>query len=193
MIVVRADEGVDGDEPVAAGPVVDDHRLAPALAEPVGQQPGADIGAAAGAERDDELAPAASATLIRGAKALCAHRRERRDRAERDGEEAAHRQAHQFLPYVRRCRRSSPGVLAFQSGRHVLVLACKLHAGGERHGLGERGKILLQIFFRILLQRGGAEMALQHFAGRRRHRHRHVHLAGEFEAEIEILAQTAPA
>ena len=42
---------------------------------------------------------------------------------------------------------------------------------------------------RILLQSGGAEMALQHFAGRRRHRHRHVHFAGEFEAEIEVLAQ----
>ena len=43
--------------------------------------------------------------------------------------------------------------------------------------------------FGILLQRGGAEMALQHFAGRRRHRHRHVHFAGKLEAEIEVLAQ----
>ena len=55
VIVVRVDERGDGDEGVAAGPVFDDHRLAPALAEPVGQQAGADIGAAAGAERHDEL------------------------------------------------------------------------------------------------------------------------------------------
>ena len=48
MIVMRGDEGVDGDDAVAAGPVFDDHRLAPALAEPIGQQARADIGAAAG-------------------------------------------------------------------------------------------------------------------------------------------------
>ena len=55
VIVVRADERVDGDERVAAGPVVDDHRLAPALAEAIRQQAGADIGAAADAKRHDEL------------------------------------------------------------------------------------------------------------------------------------------
>ena len=31
MIVVGADEGVDGDKAVAAGPVVDNDRLSPAL------------------------------------------------------------------------------------------------------------------------------------------------------------------
>src|SRR5437660_6240415 len=35
-----------------------------------------------------------------------------------------------------------------QSRRDVLVLARELHAGEQRHGLGERGEILLQIFVR---------------------------------------------
>ena len=82
----------------------------------------------------------------------------------------------------RRRQLSSPG-------RHVLVLAFELHAGGERHGFGERGKILLQIFLRILLQHRGAEMALQHFARSRRHRQRHINLAAKLKTEIEVLAQ----
>ena len=41
MIVMCGDEGIDGDEPVAAGTVVDDDRLAPFPAQPVGKQPGA--------------------------------------------------------------------------------------------------------------------------------------------------------
>src|SRR5205807_9557814 len=67
--------------------------------------------------------------------------------------------------------------LTFEPGRHVLVFAFELHAGSERHGLGERGEILLQIFFRIRLERGRAEMALQHLARGRGHRHRPVALA----------------
>ena len=55
MIVLGADEGVDGDDAVAAGPVLDDDRLAPFLGQAVGQKPAADVGAAAGAERQDEL------------------------------------------------------------------------------------------------------------------------------------------
>src|SRR5437660_12885076 len=49
--------------------------------------------------------------------------------------------------------------LTFEPGRHVLVFAFEFHAGGERRGLGERGEILLQIFFRIGLERRRAEMA----------------------------------
>ena len=55
VIVVGADEGVDGDQAVAAGTVFHDHRLAPALAKTIRQQPRADIGAAARPERDDEF------------------------------------------------------------------------------------------------------------------------------------------
>ena len=55
VIVLGADEGVDRDDAVAAGPVLDHHRLAPFLGQAVGQQPAADVGAAAGAERQDEL------------------------------------------------------------------------------------------------------------------------------------------
>jgi len=43
-----------GDDAIAAGTVVDDHRLAPALAELVGQEARSDIGAAAGPESQDE-------------------------------------------------------------------------------------------------------------------------------------------
>ena len=63
VIVLGADEGVDGDDAVAAGPVLDDDRLAPFLGQPVGQKPPADVGAAAGAERQDELDRSASAKL----------------------------------------------------------------------------------------------------------------------------------
>jgi hypothetical protein len=55
VIVLGADEGVDGDDAVAAGAVLDHHRLAPFLGEPVRQQPAADIGAAARTERKDEF------------------------------------------------------------------------------------------------------------------------------------------
>ena len=52
---MRADEGIDGDDAVAAGPVFDHDRLSPALAEPIGEQPRADVGAAARTEREDEF------------------------------------------------------------------------------------------------------------------------------------------
>src|SRR5262245_52662804 len=47
-----------------------------------------------------------------------------------------------------------------QSRRHVLVLALELHAGGERHGFHQRGKILLQVFLRVGLERGRSEVGL---------------------------------
>jgi len=50
VIVMRADERIDGDNTLAARPVLDYHRLAPSLREPVGQQTRTDIGAAARAE-----------------------------------------------------------------------------------------------------------------------------------------------
>src|SRR5262245_20308859 len=78
---------------------------------------------------------------------------------------------------------------AFQSGRHVLVLALKRHAGGERHGLHQGGEVLLQIFVRILLQRRRAEMALQYLARGRRHRHRHIPFAAKTETKVHVLAQ----
>src|SRR5436853_1345531 len=93
---------------------------------------------------------------------------------------------------VRMCPIPAPAptaALTFEPGRHVLVFAFELHAGGERHGFGERGEILLQIFFRIGLERRRAEMALQHLARGRRHWHRHVPLAAKPKTEVEVLAQ----
>jgi len=55
MIVMRADEGIDCDNAVAAGAVLDHDRLTPSLAEPIREQPRADIGAAAGTESEDEF------------------------------------------------------------------------------------------------------------------------------------------
>src|SRR5437764_9893521 len=79
--------------------------------------------------------------------------------------------------------------LTLQSRGHVLVLARKLHARGERQRFQQRREILLQIGRGIRFERRGAEMALQLFACRGRHRHRHLELAAEREPEIEILAQ----
>src|SRR5215813_11932412 len=72
---------------------------------------------------------------------------------------------------------TAPMASSLQPRRHVLVLALKLHAGRERHRLHQCRKVLLQIFVRIAFERGGAEMALQHLARRRRHRHGHVPFA----------------
>ena len=55
MVVVRGDKGIDGDDAVAARAVFDNDRLFPALRQPVGEQARADIGAAAGAERQNEF------------------------------------------------------------------------------------------------------------------------------------------
>ena len=55
VIVMRGDERVDGDKGVTAGTVLDDDRLAPFAAEPVGEQASADIRTAAGAERQDQF------------------------------------------------------------------------------------------------------------------------------------------
>src|SRR5215475_8057396 len=76
-----------------------------------------------------------------------------------------------------------------QPGRYVLVLALELHAGGKRHGLGQGGKVLLQVFVRVLLQGGGAEVALDHLARGGGDRHDHVVLAPELQPKVEVLAQ----
>jgi hypothetical protein len=55
VIILRADKGGDRHDAVAAGPVLDHHRLPPFLGQPVREQPRADIGTAAGSERQDEL------------------------------------------------------------------------------------------------------------------------------------------
>src|SRR5207302_1692505 len=75
--------------------------------------------------------------------------------------------------------------LTLQSRGHVLVLARKLHARGERQRFQQGREILLQIGRGIRFERRGAEMALQLFACRGRHRHRHLELAAEREPEIE--------
>jgi hypothetical protein len=54
VIVVRRQHGLDGDDAVAARTVLDHDRLAPAFLQPLLDQPRADVGAGAGAERDDE-------------------------------------------------------------------------------------------------------------------------------------------
>src|SRR5437764_10118131 len=78
---------------------------------------------------------------------------------------------------------------ALQSGRDILALALKLHAGRERHGFHERREILLQIGIGIGFERRRPEMSLQYLARRRRHRHGDIPLATERQAEIDVLAQ----
>jgi hypothetical protein len=55
VIVIGRGEGLDRDQPVGARPVLDHHRFAPLRAQPFAEQPGGNIGPAAGAERQDEL------------------------------------------------------------------------------------------------------------------------------------------
>jgi hypothetical protein len=54
VVVVGAGECANGDETVAARTVFDHHRLAPARAQPIGEQPRRDIRCARWSERDDE-------------------------------------------------------------------------------------------------------------------------------------------
>ena len=55
VIVVGGQERLDRDDAVAAGLVLDHHRLAPLLRELLGEQPRADVGAGARPERHDEF------------------------------------------------------------------------------------------------------------------------------------------
>jgi hypothetical protein len=55
MIVVRADDGGDGDNRVAAGTVLDHNRLAPPFAQPIAEEAGTEIHPTPGAEGHDEL------------------------------------------------------------------------------------------------------------------------------------------
>src|SRR5262249_3906976 len=55
VIVVGGQPGLDRDDAVTAGPVVDHDRLAPARRQLLLDQAGADIGTGAGPERYDEL------------------------------------------------------------------------------------------------------------------------------------------
>ncbi len=66
VIVIGGHDRVDRDHRVAAGTVLDHDRLAPTLGEPVGQQPGADVDAAARSKRDDELDRPGRPLLLRG-------------------------------------------------------------------------------------------------------------------------------
>src|ERR1700733_10732148 len=55
MIVMGASESPEGDKAVAAGTILDNDRLSPALGEAVGEQARTDIGSGAGSERQDEF------------------------------------------------------------------------------------------------------------------------------------------
>ena len=55
MVVVGADEGIDGDNAVATRTVLHHDGLTPARRELFGDQARADVGARTGAERQDEL------------------------------------------------------------------------------------------------------------------------------------------
>jgi hypothetical protein len=55
MIVVGIHECADRDDGVAAWAVLDHHRLAPARAQPIRQQPRPDIHPRSGAERQQKL------------------------------------------------------------------------------------------------------------------------------------------
>ena len=66
MIVVRAQEAGDGEHAIAARTIFDDDGLAPTHRQLVGEQPRADIDAAAGSERYDEPNRPAGPSICRG-------------------------------------------------------------------------------------------------------------------------------
>jgi hypothetical protein len=53
VIILRRDDCIDGNHAIAAGLVLDDHRLAPHLRQPVGIEARADVGAGTRPERQD--------------------------------------------------------------------------------------------------------------------------------------------
>jgi hypothetical protein len=55
VVVMGADKGIDGDESVTARPVLHDDGLAPFRRELFGDEPGTDVGARAGTERQHEF------------------------------------------------------------------------------------------------------------------------------------------
>jgi hypothetical protein len=64
MIVTGADKCINGDNAIAARPVLHHDRLGPALTEAIREQPCADIGAAAGPEREYEFYRARRPSLL---------------------------------------------------------------------------------------------------------------------------------
>ena len=54
-IVISADERIDGDDAVAAGAILDNNRSVPTDCQFIGKQPGANVGAASGAEGQYEF------------------------------------------------------------------------------------------------------------------------------------------
>jgi len=66
VLVVRTGKCVDGDEAIAARPVLDHHRLAPARCELFSEQPGGDVDPGGGTKRQDELDRALRIGLSRG-------------------------------------------------------------------------------------------------------------------------------
>src|SRR5262249_18995191 len=93
VVVVGGAHRADRDEPIAAWAVLDHHGLAPTLAQAVGEQSGADIDAAAGPKRYQELHGALRPSLRR--------RRRRRDNERKRGrqdENATQSIAHRLSP-----------------------------------------------------------------------------------------------
>src|SRR5262249_45809753 len=66
VVVVRRGEWVEGDGAVAARPVLDPPRLAPARCELFSEQRGGDVGPGGGTKRKDEFARALRIGLSRG-------------------------------------------------------------------------------------------------------------------------------
>jgi hypothetical protein len=99
VIIMRGDEGVDGDQAVAAGPVLDDDRLPPFAAEPVGKQPGADIRTAARAKRQNEFYRARRPCRS-GAGAV--HQHSGGEQTQHQGQQGVKLVAHRVLP-ISRC------------------------------------------------------------------------------------------
>ena len=97
VIVVRAEETGDGDDAVAAGAVLDDDRLVPHRRELVGEQAGADVDAAAGPERDDEM-HRSRRPGVGGEAGLCRQTGDGERGCEQQGAAARNESCHEILP-----------------------------------------------------------------------------------------------
>ena len=107
VIVARAHHGVDRDDGVAAGTIFHHHGDAPARAQPICQQPRADIDPGAGTERHDEsdrsLRPALLRHRRRSLRGLRRRGRRRQDerRNKAQGEQRTLHAMHGLLPAIR--------------------------------------------------------------------------------------------
>jgi hypothetical protein len=95
VVITRAQEAGNGNDPVAAGAILHHNRLPPSGAEPIAQQSRADIDAGAGTERNHELDRSLRPSLRRRGRGV----RYERCKHTQDEDKRARHAAHDLLHF----------------------------------------------------------------------------------------------